>query len=66
MNDTRERHLDGIVVITAAGGTVVESLAPPDLFTLTLSERTSLTAVEKTVMLPLTVFEFFSTLHSFF
>jgi cleavage and polyadenylation specificity factor subunit 2 len=39
MNDTRERHLDGTVVISAAGGTVVESLAPADLLTLTDPER---------------------------
>lgn len=31
MNHMRERHLDGTVLISGAGGTVFESLARPDL-----------------------------------
>lgn len=34
----RERHLDGTVLISGAGGTVFESLARPDLF-ITDAER---------------------------
>ena len=38
MNHMRERHLDGTVLISGAGGTVFESLARPDLF-ITDAER---------------------------
>src|SRR5712671_6594218 len=38
MNHMRERHLDGTVLISGAGGTVFESLARPDLL-ITDAER---------------------------
>jgi cleavage and polyadenylation specificity factor subunit 2 len=38
MNHMRERHLDGTVLIGGAAGTVLESLARPDLF-ITDAER---------------------------
>ncbi|KAN0126510.1 Beta-lactamase-like protein [Russula decolorans] len=38
MNHMRERHLDGTVLISGAGGAVFESLARPDLF-ITDAER---------------------------
>jgi hypothetical protein len=43
----RERHLDGTVFISGAGGTVFESLAHLTYVPLTRSERTSLTAVDR-------------------
>ena len=49
----RERHLDGTVLISDAGGTVFESFARPN-------------HVGKTVILPLSVFESFSTPRSLF
>ncbi|KAG9039624.1 hypothetical protein FRB95_009205 [Tulasnella sp. JGI-2019a] len=39
MNHTKERHLDGTVILRSAGGGVFESLARPDLF-ITDADRT--------------------------
>ena len=47
----RERHLDGTVRISGAGGTVSKSLARPDPLITDAERAKSLEAVEKIAML---------------